>query len=85
MVCVAPGLERFSLKGNLPKYLFYLSLENNGKRDFVPSYECLKTHFGNTSLYSFNHLVTLQVNDLCLEFDILDLNKGQCFERSQVL
>ena len=41
------------------------------------------THFGDAfKKHSFNHLVTLQVNNLFLEFCILDLNKGQCFERS---
>lgn len=71
-MCVAPSLERFSLKGNLSKSLFYPCLESSGKRDFFFPSENHKTHVGDP-LYSFNHLVTLQVNNLCLKFCILGL------------
>lgn len=68
MLCVVPSLERFSLKGNLSKSLFYPSLKSNGKRDFFFfPYENHKTRVGGP-LYSFNHFVTLQVNNLRLKF-----------------
>lgn len=72
MMCIVPSLERFSLKENLSKSLFYPSLKSNGKRDFFFVYENHKTRVGDL-LYSFNHLVTLQVNNLRLKFCIRGL------------